>query len=180
LGAPARLDKRVLHIRTPDTGSTVGSALNPSSETLAIGTLCRESRAGSTLDRRTLRSRQLKPGAKAVGLATRRGICYVTQARLCMVRWERLSEPYRLCWRHSSSEITRQVYLHALPEDRWQRRSWKPVYLDPSWTQISAGENARFQNLSVQKKLLVGARRFELLTPCAQGRCATRLRYAPT
>src|SRR5690349_82901 len=27
---------------------------------------------------------------------------------------------------------------------------------------------------------LVGARRFELLTPCAQGRCATRLRYAPT
>ena len=27
---------------------------------------------------------------------------------------------------------------------------------------------------------MVGARRFELLTPCAQGRCATRLRYAPT
>ena len=27
---------------------------------------------------------------------------------------------------------------------------------------------------------LVGARRFELRTPCAQGRCATRLRYAPT
>ena|GEM_PF-2483684 len=28
--------------------------------------------------------------------------------------------------------------------------------------------------------LLVGAPRFELGTPCAQGRCATRLRYAPT
>jgi hypothetical protein len=27
--------------------------------------------------------------------------------------------------------------------------------------------------------LLVGAARFELATPCAQGRCATRLRYAP-
>jgi hypothetical protein len=27
---------------------------------------------------------------------------------------------------------------------------------------------------------LVGAARFELTTPCAQGRCATRLRYAPT
>src|SRR5215510_15352478 len=27
--------------------------------------------------------------------------------------------------------------------------------------------------------LMVGARRFELPTPCAQGRCATRLRYAP-
>jgi hypothetical protein len=28
--------------------------------------------------------------------------------------------------------------------------------------------------------LLVGARGFEPPTPCAQGRCATRLRYAPT
>ncbi len=27
---------------------------------------------------------------------------------------------------------------------------------------------------------LVGARGFEPRTPCAQGRCATRLRYAPT
>jgi hypothetical protein len=29
-------------------------------------------------------------------------------------------------------------------------------------------------------KILVGARGFEPPTPCAQGRCATRLRYAPT
>ncbi len=29
-------------------------------------------------------------------------------------------------------------------------------------------------------KRLVGAARFEPATPCAQGRCATRLRYAPT
>src|SRR5215469_18965171 len=29
-------------------------------------------------------------------------------------------------------------------------------------------------------KHLVGAGRFERPTPCAQGRCATRLRYAPT
>jgi hypothetical protein len=29
-------------------------------------------------------------------------------------------------------------------------------------------------------KQLVGARGFEPRTPCAQGRCATRLRYAPT
>jgi hypothetical protein len=42
------------------------------------------------------------------------------------------------------------------------------------------GNNLRFPDVLVQKKLLVGARRFELLTPCAQGRCATRLRYAPT
>jgi hypothetical protein len=29
-------------------------------------------------------------------------------------------------------------------------------------------------------KVLVGATGFEPATPCAQGRCATRLRYAPT
>ena len=27
---------------------------------------------------------------------------------------------------------------------------------------------------------MVGVARFELTTPCAQGRCATRLRYTPT
>jgi hypothetical protein len=32
----------------------------------------------------------------------------------------------------------------------------------------------------LEKKKLVGARGFEPPTPCAQGRCATRLRYAPT
>jgi hypothetical protein len=32
----------------------------------------------------------------------------------------------------------------------------------------------------VFNKDLVGAAGFELATPCAQGRCATRLRYAPT
>jgi hypothetical protein len=31
-----------------------------------------------------------------------------------------------------------------------------------------------------QQEELVGAGRFERPTPCAQGRCATRLRYAPT
>jgi hypothetical protein len=40
-----------------------------------------------------------------------------------------------------------------------------------------------FQRLLWQLSLLnqlVGAGRFERPTPCAQGRCATRLRYAPT
>jgi hypothetical protein len=33
---------------------------------------------------------------------------------------------------------------------------------------------------SIAENMLVGARGFEPPTPCAQGRCATRLRYAPT
>ena len=35
------------------------------------------------------------------------------------------------------------------------------------------------QMLDSTIKLMVGARGFEPRTPCAQGRCATRLRYAP-
>jgi hypothetical protein len=36
------------------------------------------------------------------------------------------------------------------------------------------------KNATISLNKLVGAARFELTTPCAQGRCATRLRYAPT
>jgi hypothetical protein len=39
---------------------------------------------------------------------------------------------------------------------------------------------ARARTAHISLKTLVGAARFELATPCAQGRCATRLRYAPT
>jgi hypothetical protein len=35
-------------------------------------------------------------------------------------------------------------------------------------------------NAHIRLISLVGAGRFERPTPCAQGRCATRLRYAPT
>ena len=36
------------------------------------------------------------------------------------------------------------------------------------------------ENQPVLLRILVGATGFEPATPCAQGRCATRLRYAPT
>ncbi len=39
---------------------------------------------------------------------------------------------------------------------------------------------ASFSKWKLKIKDLVGAGRFERPTPCAQGRCATRLRYAPT
>src|SRR5438034_3727673 len=35
-------------------------------------------------------------------------------------------------------------------------------------------------SLQTGRRKLVGATGFESATPCAQGRCATRLRYAPT
>ena len=41
-------------------------------------------------------------------------------------------------------------------------------------------DGAHLIQAQTQLSELVGAARFELTTPCAQGRCATRLRYAPT
>ena len=46
--------------------------------------------------------------------------------------------------------------------------------------QVLGFPNGRSQNVLQAKGILVGARGFEPRTPCAQGRCATRLRYAPT
>jgi hypothetical protein len=42
------------------------------------------------------------------------------------------------------------------------------------------GIHGQFEIGRILLILLVGAGRFERPTPCAQGRCATRLRYAPT
>ena len=49
------------------------------------------------------------------------------------------------------------------------------------WT-ITPGRGTfqRFRKSLRLERKVVGAVRFELTTPCAQGRCATRLRYAPT
>src|SRR5579864_7957329 len=44
----------------------------------------------------------------------------------------------------------------------------------------SAPDRMRARGFKAEGSLLVGAIGFEPTTPCAQGRCATRLRYAPT
>ena len=49
--------------------------------------------------------------------------------------------------------------------------------MDPSWSSDASRDNN--SELKTQE-LVVGASRFELETSCAQGRRATRLRYAPT
>src|ERR1017187_1302608 len=49
-----------------------------------------------------------------------------------------------------------------------------------SYKFIYSGFFTDFLNSRKLLILLVGAGRFERPTPCAQGRCATRLRYAPT
>ena len=76
------------------------------------------SRRGGTLDRRTLLSRQLKPAAKAVGLSN---VTWHLLRHSNATLHDSLGTPIgtvQALLGHSSSEITRQVYLHSLPEDR--------------------------------------------------------------
>src|SRR5208283_6027399 len=98
-----------------------------------------------------------------------------------MIRSER---PWEQCKRSSVTPQARSrakcTCIRWPPIEGRQWKSWKLILLDPNRTQVLVWARWSFQDLLVQKKLLVGARRFELLTPCAQGRCATRLRYAPT
>ena len=52
--------------------------------------------------------------------------------------------------------------------------------LPTSRTQVEpAGEILSEAKDLLNDQGMVGAVRFELTTPCAQGRCATRLRYTP-
>src|SRR6266849_1364298 len=76
------------------------------------------SRTGGTLDRRTLLSRQLKPAAKVVGLGN---VTWHLLRHSNATLHDSLGTPIgtvQALLGHSSSEITRQVYLHSLPEDR--------------------------------------------------------------
>jgi integrase len=73
---------------------------------------------GTCLDRRTLLSRQLKPAAKAVGLVKMNWhLLRHSNATLHDSLGTPLGTVQALLG-HSSSEITRQIYLHSLPEDR--------------------------------------------------------------
>src|SRR5215470_17747990 len=59
------------------------------------------------------------------------------------------------------------------------RRNHALALIDLSDPVQSGGEIAP-QSREEKYQRMVGARGFEPRTPCAQGRCATRLRYAPT
>jgi hypothetical protein len=69
-------------------------------------------------------------------------------------------------------------------ENTWRRRSAMhravPFTDRHSYKIIYSGFLRVAGNASICLIPLVGAGRFERPTPCAQGRCATRLRYAPT
>ncbi len=73
---------------------------------------------GTVLDRRTLLSRQLKPAAKEVGLGN---VNWHLLRHSNATLHDSIGTPLgtvQALLGHSSSEITRQVYLHSLTEDR--------------------------------------------------------------
>jgi integrase len=81
-------------------------------------TLVFSSGTGNALGRRSLLSRQLKPAAKAVGLGN---VTWHMLRHSNATLHDSLGTPLgtvQALLGHSSSEITRQVYLHSLPEDR--------------------------------------------------------------
>jgi hypothetical protein len=79
---------------------------------------------------------------------------------------------------HSSPEITREIYLHAIQKSRAAPYVERLVF-GPTLTPVAELDKSTARTVKERMKL-VGARGFEPRTPCAQGRCATRLRYAPT
>lgn len=73
---------------------------------------------GTVLDRHTLLSRQLKPAAKALGLGN---VNWHLLRHSNATLHDSIGTPLgtvQALLGHSSSEITRQVYLHSLTEDR--------------------------------------------------------------
>ena len=84
----------------------------------ASETLVFPSGKGTVLDRRTLLSRQLKPAAKALGLGN---VNWHLLRHSNATLHDSIGTPLgtvQALLGHSSSEITRQVYLHSLSADR--------------------------------------------------------------
>jgi hypothetical protein len=82
-----------------------------------------------------------------------------------------------------------QLYWRSRGKERLCKTlSWRKAILLPNGVAKSTGIDvyrwycgAGAPQVRIERKgFMVGAARFELTTPCAQGRCATRLRYAPT
>ncbi len=105
------------------------------------------SRNGTPLDRHTLLSRQLKPVARALGLGK---VTWHLLRHSNATLHDSLGTPLGTLQEllgHSSSEITRQLYVHSLSEDRRVAvEKLEALVFGPKWTQVS-----RFENLALPK-----------------------------
>jgi hypothetical protein len=84
-----------------------------------------------------------------------------------------------IVYRAHDEQLERDVAIKIVPFR--MLAEWLCTATVPRGRSDSKMKDGYLAGLRVKKnELLVGARGFEPRTPCAQGRCATRLRYAPT
>ena len=101
-------------------------------------TLVFSTRSGSPLDRRNLLRRHLQPACEAAGLPviTWHSLRH-SHATLLDATGAPLGTVQSLLG-HATPEVTREIYLHAIPED--QRRAVENVeklLFGPKWTQVA-------------------------------------------
>jgi len=100
-------------------------------------------RDGKPLDRRNLLRRDLQPVCKALGLPP---TSWHTLRHSNATFLDAVGAPLgtvQALLGHATPEITRSVYLHAVPED--QRRAvekLEELLFGPKWTQIQEGQES--------------------------------------
>jgi integrase len=93
-------------------------------------------RNGSPLDRRNLLNRQLKPTAKKLAIANVNWH-WLRHAHATML--DSVGAPLgtvQALLGHSSSEVTRETYIHAVPADARQAVEGVENLIGPKWTQV--------------------------------------------
>jgi integrase len=101
------------------------------------GTLVFSARNGSPLSRRNLLNRQLKPACKALGL-TGANWHWLRHAHATLL--DSVGTPLGTIQQllgHSSSEITRETYIHSVPADARQAVEGVEKLIGPKRTQVS-------------------------------------------
>jgi integrase len=100
-------------------------------------------RDGKPLDRRNLLRRDLQPACKALGLPR---ISWHTLRHSNATFLDTVGAPLgtvQALLGHATPEITRSVYLHAVPEDlRRAVEKLEELLFGPKWTQIQEGKKA--------------------------------------
>jgi integrase len=126
-------------VRTIPIGKETAEILERVRPSLAEPTaLVFATREGLPLDRRNLLRKHVKPAAKKLGLG---GVTWHLLRHSYATMLDGVGTPVgtmQSLLEHSAPEITREIYLHAIPEE--QRRAVESVerlVFGPKWTQVT-------------------------------------------
>jgi len=106
------------------------------------------SKEGTPLDRRNLLKRYVKPAAKKIGLYANWHLLRHSYATMLDGVGTPLGTIQSLLG-HSTPEITREIYLHAIPaEQRRAAESVERLVLGLNWTQAANGETSASERIN--------------------------------